>query len=148
MELNYLYHQSNIETKIKTNYGGRGKEFIQFKREYYDPYRDAQLTITGVRKSKILRKIKLLTDYYSKAQSFNTPEWIKPQSKFRPTILEEFCGFLFKDLRKIKELDLGFYNKKIFAGMAINSLGRGVIKTKDIDFCIGKHFDVNIGEST
>ena len=71
---------------------------------------------------------------------------IASQSKFRPTILEEFCGFIFKDLPKVKELGLGFYNKKIFAGMGINSAGRPVIKTKDIDFCIGKHFIINFGE--
>jgi len=148
VELNYLYHQSNLETKIETNYGGRGEDFARFKREHYDPYRDAQLAIKGVRRAKVRQKIQLLADYYSKAEAFNERGWIKPQSKFRPTILEEFCGFLFKDLRKIKELGLGFYNKKIFAGMAINSLGKAVVKTKDIDFCIGKHFEVIIGETT
>ena len=146
MVLNYLYHQRNIETKIETDYGRRGADFAQFKRDYYDPYRDAQLAISGIDRDSILQKIRLLADYYSQVQTFNTSEWIKPQSKFRPTILEEFCGFLFKDIPKISELDLGFYNKKIFAGMAIKSDGTAEIKTKDIDFCIGKHFDVIIGD--
>jgi hypothetical protein len=138
----FLYHQSNLETKIRTNYGGKGELFARFKTMSYDPYRDAQLAITGINKESTLQKIALLNSYYKQVELFNEGGWIKSQSKFRPTILEEFCGFLFKDLPKVKDLQLGFYNKKIFSGVTINNEGRAVIKTKDIDFCIGKHFVV------
>lgn len=54
MDENFLYHQSNLETKIRTNYGGKGELFARFKTMFYDPYRDAQLAITGVERESIL----------------------------------------------------------------------------------------------
>jgi len=148
MPNNFFYHESNIKTKIERNHEGRGEDFARFKSQIYDPYKTAQMAITEFDKPSILLKVKLLSDYYDNANSFNSGEWINAQSKFRPSILEEFCGFLFKDLPKISELNLGFYNKKIFAGLALNSEGEAKIKTKDIDFCIGKHFAVNFGDQT
>jgi hypothetical protein len=143
----YFYHESNINTKIRSNYGKRRADFVNFKRDVYDPYKSAQLTITGIDEAAIIEKVRLLTVYYNQVNLFNEGGWIKPTSKFRPTILEEFCGYLLKDLPKISELKLGFYNKKIFSGLAINSKGKVKIKTKDVDFCLGKHFDVTFGES-
>jgi hypothetical protein len=144
----YFYHESNILAKIDSNHEGRREDFRRFKEESYNPYKAAQLEISGISHDDILNKIRLLSDYYSLADHFNEGEWINSQSKFRPTILEEFCGFLFKDIPKVTELGLGFYNKNIFAGLAINHDGHAQIKTKDIDFCIGKHFSVDFGSST
>lgn len=146
MTEDYFYHESNINAKIKSNYGRRKDDFIQFKRDIYLPYKTAQLNITGIDDTAILQKIRLLTDYYAQVNLFNEGGWIKPTSKFRPTILEEFCGYLLKDLPKIDQLRLGFYNKKIFSGLAINSEGKVKIKTKDVDFCVGKHFKVTFGD--
>lgn len=146
MTIPWLYHMSNLDSKIKGNYKKRGADFSQFKNDVYDRYRDSQLKITAVDREAILQKVKLLSEYYHVVEQFNEGDWISSQSKFRPTILEEFCGFLFKDLSKVNELELGFFNKKVFAGMGINSAGRPAIKTKDIDFCIGKHFTIDFGE--
>jgi hypothetical protein len=146
MVLEYFYHGSNIDAKIESNHGGKKEDFERFKNEVYAPYKESQLRITGISKEEIFKKVELLSQYYESAEEFNTEEWIKPTSKFRPSILEEFCGFLLKDIPKVSELGLGFYNKNIFAGLAIDHIGHAKIKTKDIDFCIGKHFNVNFGE--
>lgn len=80
----------------------------------------------------------MLSKYHEDVDALNDGNWIKSQSKFRPTVLEEFCGFLFKDLPEITVLGLGFFNKKVYAGITIDSEGKPIIKTKDIDFCVGK----------
>jgi hypothetical protein len=142
----YFYHENNLKAKIESNHKARGNEFSRFKETVYDPYKAAQLAIVGIERKNILRKVSLLSDYYSAVENFNEGEWIKQTSKFRPSILEEFCGYLFKDIPKVTELELGFYNKSIFGGLAIDHEGHAKIKTKDIDFCIGKHFSVNFGD--
>jgi len=74
---------------------------------------------------------------------------ITPQDKFRPTIIEEFCGFLLKDIPEIKKLGLGFFNKNVYAGITINSIGKAEIRTTNVDFCIGKQIDIeSSGEKT
>jgi hypothetical protein len=52
--------------------------------------------------------------------------------------LEEFCGFLLKDLPGISDLELDIFNKGVYAGLQIDQEGKTRVKTKDIDFCIGK----------
>lgn len=148
MSVTWFYHENNLETKINKNYGGRKEDFVNFKRDFYDRYKAEQLAITGIDEAAISRKVELLSNYYQRVNALNTGGWIKPTSKFRPSILEEFCGYLLKDLPKVTELGLGFYNKKIFAGLSINNSGKVVIKTKDVDFCIAKEFTVKFGEKT
>lgn len=112
METNYLYHKQNLQNKIDTNYKGKGRTFLKFKSKVYDVYLQKQLAITGIGRRSIRKKVKLLSDYLKKVDKLNKSNWITAQSKFRSTVLEEFCGFLFKDLPEIKILRLGFFNKK------------------------------------
>jgi hypothetical protein len=121
----YFYHERNLDGKIDNNYKGKGDEFKKLKTKYYDKYKKRQLSVTGIDESSIIKK------------------WITTQSKLRSTILEEFCGYLFKDVATIKKLSLDFFNKKIYAGMAIDSSGKIYPKTKDVDFCIGKEIIAN-----
>lgn len=146
MEANYLYHESNLQNKIDNNYKSKGVTFSKFKSENYDSYKQQQLLTIGISKIDIKKKIKLISQYYKKVDVLNKLNWITAQSKFRPTILEEFCGFLFKDIPEIKSLGLGFFNKKVYAGISIDNKGQPIIKTKDIDFCIGKEIEVDFGE--
>lgn len=149
---NIFYHENNLIGKISNNYKGLSSEFQSLKAEKYDRYKASQLAITGIDSISINAKIELLEAYYGNADQFvdriDDEQDIKitSQSKFRPTILEEFCGFLFKDIPEIKNLDLDFFNKKVFAGISLDKNGRPVVKTKDIGFCIGKRFDIRIEE--
>ncbi len=136
--MNLFIHESNLDGKISQNYKGRGKDFESFKREKYLPYKEAQMNITGVTKDGIYRKSELYDEYSRSVDAFNEGNWITPQSKFRPTVLEEFCGYLFKDLLPIKALGLGFFKKGIYAGLRIDTQGNVEIETRDVDFVIGK----------
>ena len=143
---NFFYHESNIDGKCRDIAGNRYRHIfrqcIQYKNEKYTPYKEEQLRITGISRGDIEQKVTLLKQYYASVNAFLAEHRITSQSKFRPSILEEFCGFLFKDIPKVSSLNLGFFNKGVFAGLGINNQGRAVIRTKDIDFCIGKHFRV------
>jgi hypothetical protein len=149
---NFFYHESNIDGKCRDARGNSYRRIFQqcldFKRDYYIPYKTAQEAITGITPEHINRKVALLNGYYPHVGTFVSEHHITSQAKFRPTVLEEFCGFLLKDIPEIARLDLDFFNKGVFAGIALDRDGNVKIKTKDIDFCVGKEFDVNIGEET
>ena len=143
--MSWLVHESNLDGKIEQNYKDRGKDFATFKTSEYLPYKQAQMSITGIAKHDIIQKSKLYDAYSRSVDLFNKRKWITPQSKFRPTVLEEFCGFLFKDLSPIRSLGLDFFKKAIYAGLRIDSGGNVEIETRDIDFCIGKRVTASIG---
>jgi len=146
MPMEFYYHENNLQGKITKNYGKQTEIFNKFKIEYYDKYKQKQLSINKINTESISEKVKLLNKYYKEIDLFLLEkDWITTQSKIRSTILEEFCGFLFKDLSIIKKLNLGFFNKKVYAGLAINNQGKVFPKTKDVDFCIGKEISVDFG---
>lgn len=140
----WFYHERNIDTKMRrgSSYFHIAKELKEFKTEHYLPFRDKQNKITGIKENDIKNKCEILNNYYKKVEDFEQKHKIRSQSKFRSTVLEEFCGYLFKDLPEIKQLDLNFFNKSIFAGLKIASNGDMKIQTKDVDFCIGKEFKI------
>ncbi len=147
MHLDFFYHERNLNGKIEKNYKGKADYFKQLKLGSYDKYKQKQLSTNGINKKSISHKTKLLFNYYKSIDLFLAKyNWITVQSKLRSTILEEFCGFLFKDLPMIKKLDLGFYNKNIFAGIAIDNFGNVKPKTKNVDFCIGKEIIASFGD--
>jgi len=139
MSVEYFYHEWNLQGKIDKDYKGKSNIFKTFKISKYDPYKKNQLSINGTDKKSIFMKVALLNDYYCQIDKFlNNNKYITTQSKVRSTVLEEFCGFLFKDLPTVTTLELNFFNKKVYAGIAIDRDGKVSPKTKDIDFCIGK----------
>ena len=146
MTLVYFYHESNLQNKIDNNYKRRVSVFSRFKLRKYDIYKRKQLAITGITKEKIAQKVDLLSNYLQEIDRLNSSNWITAQSKFRPTVLEEFCGFLFKDLPELTSLGLEFFNKKIYSGLALNNHGHPLFKTKDVDFCIAKEVQTDFGE--
>ncbi len=137
-------HEDNINGKIKSDYKGKGKEFEKFKEEHYLPFKMAQSSIAGLNKQAIIKRVPLLEDYLKSIKLFNADNWITAQSKFRSSVLEEFCGWLFKNHPKVSELGLSFFKKGVYAGMSIDKDGKVKIKSKDIDFCIGKIVDAKI----
>jgi hypothetical protein len=143
---NFYFHENNLQNKINNNYRHEGESLKKFKDDCYDLYKKNQNKITDIDKEAIEDKVIFLSNYYEAFDKFNEGNWITHQSKCKPTILEEFCGYLFKDLPIIKELDLNFFNKKIYAGLTINHYGKVDIKTKDVDFCIGKKIEAKIVE--
>lgn len=148
MVKNYYYHENNIIGKCRDVQGNAYRrichEMALFKESSYDPYKIEQLKITGISREDISKKVALLNTYYPIADQFNNQYKITSQAKFRPTILEEFCGFLLKDIPEIDRLKLDFFNKSVFAGISLDKEGNSKIKTKNIDFCIGKEFKVRI----
>jgi len=143
--MDWFYHEKNLEGKIKNNYREIGDIIADFKKDAYDKEFKAKLSkISSINKESCKQKIKILEDYYKKTNSFVEENNISSQSKFRSTILEEFCGYLFKDLPEIEKLNLDFFNKGIFAGLKIDSSGKMKIATKDVDFCIGKKFTIQL----
>lgn len=152
MVKDYFYHESNIIGKCRDVKGNAYRrichEMASFKESCYDPYKIEQLKITGISREDISKKVALLNAYYPLADQFNEQYKITSQAKFRPTILEEFCGFLLKDIPAIESLGLDFFNKAVFAGITLDKEGYAIIKTKNIDFCIGKEFNVDIEGDT
>lgn len=144
----YIYfHERNIEGKIIKNYKGYGRALSLFKTRFYTPFKNNQLLINSTKRNDIFRKVLLLNDYYRQVDNFLSGKpLITEQSKFRSTILEEFCMYLFKDARIIRKLGLEFYNKKIYSGISLNSKGKPIIRTKDVDFCICKKINMKIDE--
>lgn len=146
MEKNWFYHGNNIDTKINRSktYKRIRSELKNFKKEYYKPLQKQLMSIESIKKNAIGKKVELINQYYKQAEKFEKKHNISSQSKFRSTILEEFVGYLFKDIPEIETLNLEYNNKNIFAGIKLDHEGNINIQTKDVDFCIGKGFNINI----
>jgi len=137
-------HMNNLKNKINNNYKSKKKFFEQFYHRYYEPWHKSNLDIQGISKADISKKILLLGNYYNKVNEANYSQkprgqpnnWITFQSKFRPSVLEEFCYYLLKDLPEVRNLNLEFRKKKIHTGFEINSKGEIISKEKDVDCCI------------
>ncbi|RKZ27972.1 hypothetical protein DRQ36_11070 [bacterium] len=140
----WFYHEHNLLNKIRTNYHNLNKEISEFKRGEYDRFKQELLNIKGKTENACAKKVRVLNRYYKEVDSFVSGHNITSQSKFRPTVLEEFVGYLFKDIPELDKLGLGFFNKNVFAGLKIDSTGHIIIQTKDVDFCIGKKFAIKI----
>jgi len=144
MEL--LPHKSNLLTKIQTNYGDQASFFQQFYDEQYLPWHQQNMDLTETTKEALTQRVHWLSSYLNVVDSINTtncpdgktPKWITAQSKFRPTVLEEFMFYLLKDCPALHKLGLTFTNKAVFVGMSINHQGSLVIKKKDVDCAIVK----------
>lgn len=157
MDSDWLWHRHNIEAKMRES---RGSSYYEHREKFkdllnnqYAKFHKEQMSITGTEQKDIEKKVELLDKYYGEIDRFireypgANKSSLRGQAKLRPTILEEFCGYLFKDLPEIKRHGLSFYNKRIFAGLGINEKGETRTKTKDVDFCIGKEIEADFGQS-
>ncbi len=139
-------HQSNIDTKIESDYHRKGIALLNFKKDYYEPFRKEMfgLDFSNPTIDTFKKATKTLNVYYKNLTEFIAANGITSQSKLESTLLEELSVYLFKDIPEVKGKRLDFYNKAIFAGLKINSdLSLDIIK-KDVDFCIGRKIQLTI----
>lgn len=146
-------HKDNLESKIRNDYKGAERFLRRFYNKYYIPWHKANLKIRGASVGHIRKKVNLLNKYYAKVDriiekgpSGKRSGWLTSQSKFRPTVLEEFCYYLLKDLREIKRFKLVFVKKGIHAGFRLDSRGKISTIKKDVDCCIAKEEEGQIGK--
>lgn len=144
-------HASNFDTKIESDYHGKKHELIEFKRDYYEPFRKAMFAVdfTNPSMEDFKEATRHFNTYYKHLSEFIKENKITSQSKLESTLLEELSVYLFKDIPEIKQNRLDFYNKGIYAGLKINNdLSLDIIK-KDVDFCIGRKVRITIeGQSS
>lgn len=139
-------HQNNLLNKISKNYNNKAQEIRAFYNDEYLPMRAYLLSIdfSSGNFSDFKKATDKINEYYSKLEAFSTLHRITSQSKFASTYLEEISCYLFKDIKEIVTGELGVFNKKIYAGLKINSNGKIEIIMKDVDFCIGKSVHISI----
>ncbi len=156
MDKIWLWHKNNILAKMKDSPGNPYREYVEDFRfllgNQYSQFHDRQVEIGGTSRQDIIDKVQSLEEYYGEVDGFiknrirpDKQSNLRSQAKLRPTILEEFCCYLFKDLPEIRDLGLDFYNKGIFAGLGVNEKGTAMVKKKDVDFCIGKEINARLG---
>lgn len=142
-------HESNINTKIKKNYGGHANELTTFRDQVYYPMR-AQIETLDFSSGRAIfdDAVNILNAYWNQLHTFAEQYNIKSQSKFESTFLEEISCYLFHNIEVIQNGPLDIFNKGIYAGLKINEdLSIDVIK-KDVDFCIGKQITLRINDQT
>ena len=139
-------HENNIDTKISTNYKGIGLVIKDFYENEYLPMRDKILALKFDEDHKENFEIAtgIFNNYYSKLVDFRVANNINSQSKWDSTFLEEISSYLFKDIPEVKSKEYGIFNKKVYAGLKINTDKHIEIITKDVDFCIGKKVKMSI----
>lgn len=146
LSMSLLPHRQNLEAKIKENYKGMASFFESFMQSYYNVWHKRNMNLKGASKTDILKRVNWFEKYLEKIDHVNEIEppqgknknWITPQSKFRPSALEEFIYYILKDIPAVHSLGLKFTNKKVFAGMSIDHNGRIIIKGKDVDVALVK----------
>ena len=146
---NLLYvHESNIKNKVDTNYNGIGSLIQGFYNNEYIPMRQNILSLSfdDAHKQNFKIATNMFTKYYKKLIDFRKNNNISSQSKWDSTFLEEISSYLFKDIPEIKSGEYGIYNKKVYAGLKINTDKHIEIITKDVDFCIGKKVKMSISD--
>lgn len=139
-------HESNLKTKIRTNYNSCGTQLNEFYLNEYIPMRNriVSLHFDNLHRNDFEIATAIFNDYYNKLLELSRNYNIKSQSKFESTFLEELSSYLFKDLPDIANGNLGVFNKKIYAGLKIDSNHHISVITKDVDFCIGKKTQILI----
>ena len=136
----YKVHKRNIEGKIERDYRGIGGTIRAFYEEVYLPFETNIGSIRGITTPKIEQRVGLFNSYYPKSIDFQNHNGISSQSKFCSSVIEEFVGYLLKDIPSIRRLGLSFFTKSVFAGVKIGSDGDLEIQVKDVDIALAKEF--------
>ncbi len=141
-----LAHEKNIQSKINDNYHGLGSIIEQFYNEEYLPMRARiySLIFDDNHRDSFIQATTMINEYYRKLIVFRETNSISSQSKWDSSFLEEISSYLVKDVPEIANGDYGIYNKRIYAGLKIDSNRHIATITKDVDFCIGKKATVTI----
>lgn len=141
-------HESNLLSKVNSNYKGQGSKIQKFYMEQYLPVREALLKMkfSEADRSAFTRAAKVINNYYEQLDVFSHKYSITSQSKFASTFLEEISVYLFKDVHEIVSGEFGVFNKKIYAGLKIDQNKQIGLITKDVDFCVGKKVNISIDQ--
>lgn len=139
-------HKSNLEGKIKSDYHRIGGKIERFRDREYVPFEERMDGLKGITRPKTRERVQVFNEYYGKARVFAERYNITPQSKFLPTAIEEFIGYLLRDIPFIRKLGLGFFRNRIFAGLKIKPDGGLELHKKDVDIGIAKEFGVKIND--
>ena len=154
-----LSHASNILVKSNTSLKPKEGEALLNIAKHYIEYLQGVLAIKGFDNNSINKKTDLLNGYYNFMHNNNYDDLFTSQSKFRPTILEEYLFLLFKDLvQHYKDeyhdtenvltsgsvkayTNLYFKSKDLPDFITSPAIG---INQKDQDFAIFRTFDISI----
>lgn len=146
-------HGQNLEGKLKNKkLSAKNRALAEEIYIKYKKWRDKNEKIAGMAKEDVYKKVDLLNEYKN---FVNKPKFkkekgrrygFKPQDKLHPTILEEFCFYLFKDIETLKngKLEMGpirIYTDLGFSPLSLEKMKKdpGIdIGLKDQDFAIGK----------
>ena len=154
-------HASNFLAKLKVYDQSSAEQKLAFDNllPVYYSYLQENLALNGYSEDIIEQRTTLLNNYYHFIFDNNYDNIFKSQSKFRPTIIEEFLFLLFKDLIeeiKVKIVDqkdilsvgaIKAYSNLYFTAKNlknfINEPSVG-INTKDQDFAIYRPLNLTI----
>ncbi len=100
LDLNTHIHAANFLAKYK-RFSGLSKaqqNAIEKLAEKYLLFHNTNIKLIGYSHSIIEKRTKSLNEYFNFISSNNFDNIFSSQSKFRPTIMEEFMFYLFRDL--------------------------------------------------
>lgn len=139
-------HENNLLNKIASNYKSHGVAIKEFYDQKYLSVRSEleSLSFSEDDITAFQKAADIINKYYKEIDTFSHKYSITSQSKFASTFLEEISTYLFKDIPEIKTGEFGVFNKRIYAGLKINSDKKIGLITKDVDFCIGKKVNISI----
>lgn len=156
----HLVHASNIVAKLNSkSLKQHQAKAIQDIEETYLEYINSQLNLKGFDDEILMQRVKLLNNYYNFMFEQDYDNLFTSQSKFRPTILEEFMYLLFRDMveslrikikGETKDLILGgvkAYTNLYFKSQDLESFVKNLhtgINVKDQDFAIYRELSLAI----
>ena len=149
----YPHERNLIGKKTSSSYSHLSDKLDQFIDAHYMPFRE-----------KVMRNYEIsfeagddyvfdelaseLNNYKNALEKFASDNSLTSQSKFVPTLLEEISTYLLSSHSVIREHGLVFDNKKIFTNIAFDRKSTPQVLYKDVDFCVGKPFDLTVGKKT
>ena len=143
-EITYV-HESNLQTKIRDNYKWKWQLISHFYEETYKDVKRNLLNIDFSQWEASFQQAAEITNLYLlQLDNFARINDISSQSKFRSTFLEELSIYLFIKNPNIRNWNLSFYNKWIYAGLKMWWDFVVTIIKKDVDFCIAKECSIMI----
>lgn len=158
-----LGHAKNILGKYRGNLTTTQKTALNDIIPYYFNYLKANMELNGYCSYIITKRVELVNDYYNFFYNKGYDNVFTSQSKFRPTILEEFMFLLFKDYIADLKRECNDENDVINSGAAkaytnlyftSPNFKKFVespdieINLKDQDFAIYRDFDLKINDKS
>ena len=156
-----LSHASNIITKYNAGLSEKEEKALNLLIPQYVQYLTDMLKITTYDQKAVIKKVKLLNEYYNFMHEHGLDRSFSSQGKFRPTILEEFLFLLFKDyVEDVKKCEdksgvLGSGAVKAYSNLYFKAknfkdfiqapeIG---VNEKDQDYAIYRSFDISVNNA-